>query len=244
MSDGDTSLSVLPAIQAPTDPGPDETRRRWFELFLVLLLAFGGSILKSLYILKSNQGEFPYRHSFGWAAALLDEASCLLLLAYVLSRRRMRIRDLGLRWSFRDLAVGLGVAILALVAYYFGFTIVRAVQHAFLSTAPVVHTPLQVFGHPPLLAIPLLILNPFFEELIVRAYLMSEIRALTNSWSLAAALSVVVQASYHLYYGWTGALSLAFEFLVFSLYYARTQKVTPIVFAHGLFDILGFVRLM
>jgi membrane protease YdiL (CAAX protease family) len=243
MSADDTSISAPHASEAPLDSGPVETRRRWFELLLVLLVAFGGSILNSFYILKSNQGEYPYRHSSGWAAALLEEVSSLLLLAYVLSRRKKRIRDLGLRWSFRDLAVGLGVAVLALAAYYLGFTIVRALQHVFLSTAPVAHTPREVFGHPSLMAIPLIALNPFFEELIVRANLMSEIKALTNSWTLAAALSVIVQASYHLYYGWTGALSLAFQFLVCSIYYARTKKATPLVFAHGLLDILGFVRL-
>jgi membrane protease YdiL (CAAX protease family) len=243
MSDENSGPSVLPAAQTPVNSRLDETRRRWFELFLVLLLAFGGFILNSLYVVASPQGESPFRQRSGWSALILEEVACLLLLAYVLSRRKMRIRDLGLRWSFRQLAAGLGVAFLALLGYYCGSVIVRAVQHALFSAAPVVHTPRQVFGHPSFMAIPLMIVNPLFEELIVRAYLMSEIKALTNSWTLATALSVLVQASYHLYYGWAGALSLAFEFLVFSLYYARTQKATPIVFAHGLFDLLGFVQL-
>ncbi|MGO9543681.1 MAG: CPBP family intramembrane glutamic endopeptidase [Rhodomicrobium sp.] len=101
----------------------------------------------------------------------------------------------------------------------------------------------DIFGRPSIMAIPYSLLNPFFEELIVRAYLMTEVRALTGSWMLATALSVVVQFSYHLYYGWEGAIALSFLFLVFSIYYARTQRATPIIVAHGIFDIWGLVRM-
>ena len=72
---------------------------------------------------------------------------------------------------------------------------------------------------------------------------MTEIKALTNSWMLAAVLSVTLQTSYHLYYGWQGALSLAFQFLVFAIYFARTQKATPIILAHGIFDFYGLLQI-
>jgi len=86
-------------------------------------------------------------------------------------------------------------------------------------------------------------MNPFFEELLVRAYLMTEIVELTGSSALAIAVSVAVQTSYHLYYGWSGALSLAFLFLAFALYFARSRRALPVVVAHGVFDIYGLVRL-
>ena len=37
------------------------------------------------------------------------------------------------------------------------------------------------FAHPSVMAIPLALLNPFFEELLVRAYLMTEVMELTGS---------------------------------------------------------------
>ena len=101
----------------------------------------------------------------------------------------------------------------------------------------------KIFGHPSVMAILYSLLNPFYEELIVRAYLMTEVKALTGSWMLSAALSVLIQFSYHLYYGWEGAIALSFLFLVFSIYYALTQKATPIIVAHGVFDIWGLIRL-
>jgi membrane protease YdiL (CAAX protease family) len=62
------------------------------------------------------------------------------------------------------------------------------------------------FAHPSVVAIPFSLLNPFFEELIVRAYLMSEVIDLAGSPAFAVALSVAVQFSYHLFYGWAGAV--------------------------------------
>jgi membrane protease YdiL (CAAX protease family) len=93
------------------------------------------------------------------------------------------------------------------------------------------------------LAIPLSLLNPFFEELIVRAYLMTEVIELTGSSTLAVALSVFVQFSYHLYYGWGGAISLAFFFLALALYYVRSRRALPVIIAHGLLDIYALIRL-
>jgi membrane protease YdiL (CAAX protease family) len=93
------------------------------------------------------------------------------------------------------------------------------------------------------MALPFAFLNPFFEELIVRAYLMSELTELTGSRLLAVAISVLIQSSYHLYYGWEGAIALSFQFLVFAIYYARTRKAVPLIIAHGFFDVYWLIRL-
>jgi membrane protease YdiL (CAAX protease family) len=168
----------------------------------------------------------------------------LLLLGYVLSRRGMRIRDLGLRWSPRDIAAGLLVFIISALVYYFGRAFVGMIQHVYFPSAPGGHAPRELFGHPSWQVIPLILINPFFEELTVRAFLMSEVKALTGSWTLAAAASIAVQTSYHLYYGWAGALGLSFQFLVFAVYYAWRRRALPIIVAHGLFDIWAIVPLL
>jgi len=157
----------------------------------------------------------------------------------------MTYRDLGLRWSLRDLLAGITVAVAAYFSYFIGYGLIYSAHHAIVHTAAQTgSTARQIFGHPSFLSIPLVILNPFFEELIVRAYLMKEIRELTGSWLLAGAASVAVQTTYHLYYGWVGALSLSFQFAFFSVYYAKSQKATPIVVAHGIFDAWGMLRLL
>jgi membrane protease YdiL (CAAX protease family) len=240
------SPSVLP--DAPSQAiqheiSPREKRQRWFELFLVLLIAIGGSLLQSLYLLHFGPSAAPRISSARWLLGLVHEVAGLLLLGYVLSRRSLGFKDLGLRWSLRDVGVGLLVAGISYAAYIFGSMVVHFVQYAVygsLSTGP---SGRDFFAHPGVAALPFAFLNPFFEELIVRAYLMTEVLDLTGSSLLAVALSVAVQFSYHLYYGWAGAITLSFQFLTFALYYSRSRRALPIIVAHGFFDISALMRL-
>ena len=78
----------------------------------------------------------------------------------------------------------------------------------------------------------------------MRAYVMTEIRELTGSNMMAVVSSVLLQASYHLYYGWIGALSIAFPFSVFAIYYALSRRAVPIIVGHAVFDLYGLIRLM
>jgi membrane protease YdiL (CAAX protease family) len=213
-----------------------EKRVRWFELSLVLVIAFGGSFLSSLFLLHAGKAAVPMVSEFRWARGFIQEIPCLFLLWYVLSRRHRGFRDIGLRWSVRDLAVGFGLAVVSYIAYIIGGFVIYQIHHAFFPPATSGVSAADLSSHSSLLAIPFAVINPFFEELIVRAYLMTEVKALTGSWFLAAMSSVAVQWSYHLYYGWDVSLSIAFSFLVFSIYFARARKATPLVVAHGLMD--------
>jgi membrane protease YdiL (CAAX protease family) len=237
-----TVQEALP-VEAPPEPMANEKHLRWFELSMVLLISFGSALLNSLNIFTNGRSVVPNLQNSRWEFAIVQELGSLLLLGYVLSRRQLRFRDLGLRWSLRDLGNGLIVAVAAYLAYVVGYYLVYALPTVVHGYKPGGFTAREMFGHPSLMAIPLFLLNPLFEELIVRAYLMTEVKALTGSWTLSAALSIALQFTYHLYYGWQGAITLSFQFLVFAIYYARTQRATPIIVAHGFFDIVGLVRL-
>ena len=240
-----SQLEVLPetsALEVPNEPV--DKRLRWFELVLVLLVCFGTSIIHSVFIAIYGSGALTHRMEGEWTNGIFHEVTGLLLTGYVLARRKNGFADLGLRWSFRGLGSGLLVALAALLFYGAGQFLLHLVApgiYAPQHSSQVAH---QLFGNPPLVAVPFYFLNPFFEELIVRAYLMTEVKALSGSWTLSAALSVLVQFSYHLYYGLGGAIALSFLFLAFATYYARTQKATPIILAHGIFDLLALVRML
>jgi len=230
------------AAEATREPAAS-VRMRWFELALLLAIAFGGFLFSSLHILITGHVSSPYSSDLRWIGSLFHEGTALLLLAYILRRRRMRLADLGLRWSFRDLLRGAGLILGSYCAYFVGYILVNSIHHAIFGAVHSGITEKAIFGHTGAYAVPFILLNPIFEEMIVRAYLMTEVMELTVSKTLAVALSVAIQTTYHLYYGWVGALSLGFQFLVFSLYYARTRRATPIILAHGFFDLLGMVRL-
>ncbi|MGA3129221.1 MAG: CPBP family intramembrane glutamic endopeptidase [Terracidiphilus sp.] len=229
---------------APPDLARNGKALRWFELSLVLVVCFSSSLLASFRFLTNGADAAQPRQSADWGYLLFQEIIGLLLLGYVLWRRRMTFRDLGLSWSPGDPLAGILVAVAAYFSYVVGYTLIHLANQTFFHTAAQAGSVArQIFGHPTLLSIPLLFLNPLFEELIVRAYLMKEIRELTGSWLLAGAVSVAIQTAYHLYYGWVGALCLGFQFLVFSIYYANKRRATPIVVAHCIFDVWAMSRL-
>lgn len=208
-----------------------------------MLVSFGGSFLHSLFLLKGGPSAAQQTSSSSWAVGMVQEVSALLLLGYVFSRRGLTFANLGLRWSPRDIGVGLVVTGVSYVAYGLGSTLVQAMHHLVYGSFATSSTAKDFFAHASILAIPYLLLNPFFEELIVRAYLMTEVIELSGSSMLAVTLSVGIQFSYHLYYGWVVAISLSFLFLVFALYYKYARRALPVVVAHAFYDLYGLFGL-
>lgn len=94
------------------------------------------------------------------------------------------------------------------------------------------------------MAIAFQFINPRYEELIVRAYPMTEIRQLTNSVSKAVILSALLQMSCHFYQSAPMAFGKGASFLVFSIYYAKTNRITPIILAHLYMDVWGTLAFM
>jgi membrane protease YdiL (CAAX protease family) len=80
-----------------------------------------------------------------------------------------------------------------------------------------------------------------FEELIVRGYLMTEVRRFTGSILFAILCSVAVQTSYHFYQGGPLALAHAGGFMVFAGYYAKTNRILPVILAHAAIDMNALV---
>jgi membrane protease YdiL (CAAX protease family) len=222
----------------------EERRRRWFELFLVLAISLGIVLLNGFYLLANAPKIALSMSALRSVYGIAHEALSLLLLAYVLSRRNLGLRDLGLRWSTRDILPGIGIAILGALSYIAGAVLLQGLHYELYGTIARMPRASLFFANPSLWALPFSLINPFFEELIVRAYVMTEIKELTGSTAGAIAFSVLLQGSYHLYYGWIGALSLVFLFLVFAIYYARTRQAVPIILAHALFDLYALIRLM
>jgi membrane protease YdiL (CAAX protease family) len=209
-----------------------------------MLVSFGGPVLNSLYLLKSGPlgaGQLPNSR---WAVGFAHEITSLLVVGYVLARRGRRFRDLGLGMSIRDVGSGLFLAVTAYLAYSAGSIAIYAIHYRLYGVPAAHHAAREFFAHPTAFGVAYILLASVFEELIVRAYLMTEIVELTNSRAIAVGASVAIQASYHLYYGWSGALSLACSFLSLALYYAGWRRILPCIIAHELFDLYGLMRLL
>lgn len=224
------------------DSNGDSRRVCIFELCLVLFVAFAGSIAYSFQVLV-GRATIPSEPVISGAAELvysmLENTAALGLLCYVLDRSSKGFRDLGLRWTSRDVAVALPLALGAGLAD-------RLLLPITLWGAEMVggHRPQvdDIGNHLIGLSISMAavfhrILNGFFEELIVRGYLMTEVRRFTGSVLLAIVCSVAVQVSYHFYQGGPHALAHAGPFLAFACYYAKTNRLLPPVLAHIAIDL-------
>jgi membrane protease YdiL (CAAX protease family) len=236
---------VLPEITLSPPPEGSKVHgkgMRWFELGLVLMISVGSSAVSSVVRSTRQLPAVGHVESWRWILGCARLLVCLLLLLYVLRRRGLGFRSLGLRWSWRDLGTGVLLAIVAQSAYGIALPIVSWLLMAAFGTVGIRNSSMQIFGNFTLAAVPYYLLSPIFEELIVRAYLMTELIDLTGSATLAVVASSILQASYHLYYGWSVALSMFFTFLTFAIYFALWRRALPVIVAHEVLDIVVVIR--
>jgi membrane protease YdiL (CAAX protease family) len=212
---------------------------RKLQLWLVLVVGFLLPVVRSLSIFlgtwhpgPATTSRFVFRISY--------ELVGLLCLYLVLSHQQKRFRDIGLSLSIRltdlwhSFALFFGAivssAILG-VALRLLYVLLHRRLYPAIDRASLFGTALTI------LPILFVLLNPFFEELLVRAFLISEMEALYRGTMLAVVISVALQTSYHLYQGLPAALSHIPAFLLFSLYFVRTRRILPVILAHMLMDV-------
>jgi membrane protease YdiL (CAAX protease family) len=230
------------AAPAPLDRWSFATDRlRGFELALVLFIAFSYPVYAALWAWWTGRtGVLTHTvaSSLYW---FHQSAISLLLLAYVLARRGKSLRDLGLTWAKTDLLAGLLLAFGGHLASVLAWRAMDSVSNLatghWLETAPP-HAAEPTLGLAWVLGFFLSVaVSPFYEEMLARAFTMTEVEALTGSALLAVAVSVLLQTSYHLYLGLPGALAAGATFLISACYYARFRRITPVILAHALWNL-------
>jgi membrane protease YdiL (CAAX protease family) len=237
---------TLVAIPAP-EPKVIWTDRniRIFEVILICTIAFSGSILTSTYSFLGNSSGSSSGNSnwatWDWTIRTLREASALGLLWYVLMRHGKSFRDLGLMWTRKDFGWAIILCVVGSLAFR---AVYDTIYFAGLTTvshkASVAYVGNVLFGGGIFFTTILFqFLNPFFEELIVRAYVMTEVKQLTNNATKAIIISTLLQTSYHFYQGGSVAIGHMATFLIFSIFYAKTNRITPIILAHLYYDVSG-----
>lgn len=223
-----------PATTVPASP----RTIRLVELILLLAVAFGGALYASAFALLGTRAGGSSGSS-QWLYSLIHESTGLGLCAYLLHKQGRSFRQLGLNFRPLDLVVAPGLMVAGLLCtmtviyglYFSGHYSATAQAGQAAAVAQVAGSGLG-WG-----MVIFTVVNGFFEELIVRAYLMTDVWFLTGKTALAVVASAVFQGVYHLYQGWQAALAVTVGFLVFSLFYARTRRVTPIILAHVLWDL-------
>lgn len=220
----------------------NERKLRIVELLLILGIAFLPSLIESLNFVITGQITTyskigPSEYIIWIAQAVLSIA----LLFYVLFKNNQSYSTIGLslKFSGRDLLIGIALMFSAGLANAFFATVINMISPDFVkgATNPQNIDFIKTNYYGWLFIIMLVI--PIQEELIVRGFTMTEIFNLTNSKILAIIISVAIQFTYHLYQGIAPAVFMLPYFIIISIYFIRTGNLNPVIYSHILIDLLS-----
>jgi membrane protease YdiL (CAAX protease family) len=223
------------AAAADSEPDPERSRRA-VDLLVVLFVAFSTPLFISTYDWwtgnRTGGGSISLYTSL---SRIVRAASAITLLWYVLSRQGRTLRQLGLTAERADVLPTLLLTLLIFVPNIvsrglYGFPLLDGAE-----ADP--WTALSGIPSLGLLTVVSQLANAAYEELIVRAFLITEVVELTGQVPLAVLSSVCLQALYHLYQGGAGALVNAGGFLILSIYYVRYRRITPVLLAHFFYNL-------
>lgn len=162
---------------------------------------------------------------------VVEEALLLLMLGWFLRVRGFSVEHFAAYPSGRELGMALGLTVVSFLVW--------ALPWFLLAPAPAdagATSSGAGLSWPGILAAS--IINPLFEELFLCAYMLPFL-AIRRGPGVAVAVSLLVRLSFHTYQGPVGLLAVGLLGLVFSVFYLRTQRLWPVLIAHGVLDFIG-----
>jgi membrane protease YdiL (CAAX protease family) len=228
---------VLPLLEGeqavPVVLTPEARKLRLCELALVMGVAFLMPTISSMWAWWTDAPITPDT-GFDSLYRILQDGIAISVLAYVLYRQGRSLRTIGLTARSSDIPWALAVTVCAKLLA----SSIMTLFIAYHVTVPKAHPPAD-YGFLKWLAV---VPGAALEELVVRAYLMTEVAALSGSMALAVIVSVGFQCFYHVYQGVPAALYHAGTFFAFAVFYAYTRRATPVILAHSLENFLILAR--
>lgn len=243
--------------QGPDTSRPLLTRRLiGWEIIVVFAVSLGGS---ALFAIINLLGSLTARKALAkqqallvgslapgrpWLDLALQLANILITLApvalvlYLMARSGEPPSELGLDTTRpgQDAARG---AVLAAVIGGAGLGLYLAAYSLGISLNVVPENLPAVWWRIPVLVLDG-IQNGVLEEILVVGYLLRRLDQLGWSPQRAIAVSALLRGSYHLYQGFGGFLGNAAMGVIFGVLYRRWGRVTPMIVAHSLIDIVAF----
>lgn len=207
----------------------------WAEFGIVLIVAFGWFVVASLSAALNPPYEV-WADDWGLLTLVAHELAVGGFLAWFLFVRGWRLRDLGFERpqgdDGRDALILMAVSYAAMLPLYYAMP-------ASIRDVSALEAQGQVGA---ITAFALPIVNGFFEEVFVCAYVMSAWRG-ASMWNAITA-SAILRLSYHVYQGpmaiaWVGPLGL-----IFAWYYATRGRIWPLIAAHVLLDFVALLPLL
>ena len=246
--------SAFPSVDGTPDP---RTRRLLvFEILIVLGLSLGRSGVYAVVELLEKATKAPLSGQTTTLNPVLDEqpwfdltyqllgiffslVPVALVLFLLTEPGKSAFRRIGFTFARPVHDFLLGAALAAVIGL--GTLGVYAAGRALGITTAIVPAALDTYWW----TLPVLVLSALrhavLEEVIVVGYLFTRLRQL--GWGAPAIIltSALIRGSYHLYQGVGPGIGNFLMGLLFGFVYLKTKRVMPLVIAHALVDIAGFV---
>lgn len=219
---------------------------RLIEFLIVTAVAFGSQIFTSV-CAQLTGAELDYNQyakypMISWGAIIVRDLAIIALVIYLIIRQGRNLKELGFSWLWKDFIISIVLVLLAYIAMILCGILLSQGYYMIIGTQLNLHPKNTEFiktGISFWSVAAMGLVNPFYEEIIVRCYTISEVIFLTDNVGLAFFISVIIQSAYHLYQGFVPALLLSAMFTVFSLYYIKWQRIMPVILAHLYFDLIA-----
>jgi CAAX protease family protein len=166
---------------------------------------------------------------------LVIEASLLAIVALILRARGWTKNRLGLDFSIGPASAGLPL-------FFAYITIYWMTGLAVLSVAPAAakqHAFQFVIRAHPAAMIAFIVINSFYEEIVVAGYVMTALSQ--QGAALAITASTLLRFSYHLYQGPLASISILPLGLLFGAVYWRWRNLWPLIVAHTINNLISFM---
>jgi membrane protease YdiL (CAAX protease family) len=211
------------------------------EFVCVVLVAFGiffPSNLNAFFSGAWASRRAPLIDNSHLQKLLIVELGILILVVLFLRTRDWTLARVGLRPTAKDSLIGVGLNIASYISYAALFILMTSLWPAIAQSVGATNLVDRNLDLPLIIAV--CIVNPLFEEGFLCGYVMTVLKE-RRGMLTAINVSVAIRLFYHLYQGPLGVLSITPLGLIFSYWYARTGRLWPLVVAHALADLVGFL---
>jgi membrane protease YdiL (CAAX protease family) len=218
---------------------PIGQKRNWVEIFLVAGLIFGINLGGGLLVFFSPKAFRTFVAECGSWYFLLQIAQELFLLGltwHIIRLRGETLKDFSRPARKKDILIGLGLWLGALFFFFLSYFFLSKFFPFILTAGRSLD--LQNPWKPSLGLFIFGLVNPFYEEGLIRGFFQTRWRQLGLPVWVGALLCALKQTSYHIYYGLGVCLSMFLGFQIWAVYYARFGRLWPLVFAHLFGDLL------
>ena len=204
------------------------------EFCLVILLSFGVWIYGSIRVMAAHLMQVaPPLAQFSngelFFGIVVYEIVILAILFWIGRIRGWSFATFGLRVSWKLTGAGFLLLFVTFVALVIVAVVANTIHPA--GTSPKLNGGVTWF-----FVIPVLIINPFFEELLETGYFIHRLQRY-GMWP-AVLTTALFRGGLHAYLGFNGALSLFGMGLIFGLVYWKWRQLWPLIIAHSLGDLI------